>query len=207
MTRPLLGLIGAIGAGKSTAARLLADLGGAIVDCDALGHRALTEVPVIRQLTDHWGSAILNNARGVDRRSVGRIVFADPGERRFLESVVFPVIRQLANAQLQSAEENLATRFHVLDAAVLLEAGWHDACDKILYIDAAYDLRLGRLESRSGWGSEELSAREVAQWPAARKRELADAVVVNDGSVEELSAGLAFIVTGWGWLAELPQDA
>ena len=207
MTKPVLGLIGAIGAGKSTAARSLAALGGAVVDCDELGHRALREAGIVRQLTGRWGTAILNGENVIDRRAVASIVFADPGERTYLESAVFPEIRKLAVAELAVAEENPTTRFHVLDAAVLLEAGWHDACSKIVYIDATTDLRLTRLRARSGWDRDQVRAREAAQWPAERKRALADAVVTNDGPPAELTTTLARLLAGWGWLPEPSQGA
>ena len=207
MSKPVLGLIGAIGAGKSTAARSLAALGGAVVDCDELGHRALRGAGVVRQLTGRWGTAILNRENAVDRRAVAGIVFADPGERAYLESVVFPEIRALAVARMAAAEGDRATAFHVLDAAVLLEAGWHDACNKILYVDAANNLRLARLLARSGWTAAEVRAREAAQWPAERKRARADAVVTNDGTPAELSTTLARLLAGWGWLPEPSQGA
>lgn len=207
MTKPVLGLIGAIGAGKSTAARLLGTLGGAAIDCDALGHEALRDARVIRLLTERLGSVILNADTGVDRRAVARIVFSDAREREFLESVTFPVIRELAVVRLAQVERDDAARFAVLDAAVLLEAGWRDACDKILYLGAANATRRARLAARSGWGADELQAREAAQWPAARKIAVADVVVVNDGSPDELAAKLASILTEWGWLPEPSQGA
>lgn len=202
MSKPVLGLIGAIGAGKSTATRLLRGLGGAVVDCDALGHQALELPEVNCQLTERWGSAILNSENRVDRRMVAQKVFADLREREFLEAVVFPVIRTMATGQLQAAEQNAASHFAVLDAALLLEAGWHDACNRVLYIDAPYRLRLDRLQSRSGWSAADLEARESAQWPSERKQALSDALVVNDGSLAELGAALTETLTGWGWLPE-----
>ena len=206
MTKPVLGLIGAIGAGKSTAARLLTEMGGSAIDCDALGHEALRDAEVIRLLTARWGSAILNGDNGVNRRAVAKIVFSDAAEREFLESVTFPVIRELVVVQLAEIERSMA-RFAILDAAVLLEAGWHDACDKILYLDAANNLRLVRLQARSSWGEAELHAREAAQWPAARKQALADAVILNDGRPDELAKKLAMLLTEWGWLPEPSQGA
>ena len=206
MSKPALGLVGAIGAGKSTAARALAELGGEAIDCDALGHEALRDAGVIRLLTSRWGAVILNAANGIDRRAVAKIVFSDAAEREFLESVTFPVIRRLAEVRVAGVEPS-AARFAVLDAAVLLEAGWRDACDKLLYLDAADGVRLARLRARSGWGEAELRAREAAQWPAGRKKAAADAVIVNDGSPGDLAAKLAAVLTEWGWLPEHSQGA
>jgi dephospho-CoA kinase len=76
--------------------------------------------------------------------------------------------------------------FVVLDAAVLLEAGWGDLVDALVYVDAPRDVRLARVAARAGWTAAELDAREAAQWPAAEKKRRADAVLVNDGEPDEL---------------------
>jgi len=194
---PTLGLIGAIGAGKTTAARLLAALGGHVIDCDKLGHDAL-EVPTVKeQLVARWGNGILMDDGRANRRAIGEVVFQKPTERQALEAIVFPVIGALAQQRLDAAPA--ATRFCVLDAAVLLEAGWRTKCDKILYIDAPRPLRLERLNQRSGWNESELSAREAAQWPIAKKQAAADALIVNDGPTEALYDQLNHVLISWNW--------
>ena len=196
-TPPTLGLIGAIGGGKSTAARCLVELGGNVIDCDKLGHEAL-EVPVVKeQLVARWGKKILLDDGRANRRAIGEVVFHNPAEREALEAVVFPVIGGLAQARLDAAPEG--TRFHVLDAAVLLEAGWGNRCDRILYIDASRLLRIQRLLARSGWDASELSAREAAQWSAERKLALSHAVIVNDGSAHDLRDRLIHVLNSWNW--------
>ena len=110
---------------------------------------------------------------------------------------MFPVIGQLAQERMNQAP--VGTRFVVLDAAVLLEAGWGSKCDKILYIDAPLFLRLERLKIRSGWNESELAAREASQWPAERKKASAQAVIVNDGSLTELRDQLIHVLNSWNW--------
>jgi len=198
-TKPVLGLIGGIGAGKSAAAAGLAALGAGVIDCDKLGHAVLETPPVVRQLTARWGGEILRSDGGIDRRAVAGIVFADPAERLALEAILFPAIGARAAEAVVAARSDPAVRFAVLDAAVLLEAGWHDACTRIVYIDAPRDVRLHRLHARGGWTDADLTAREAAQWPAGRKKAAADAVVENVGSIADLYARLGSLVTGWGW--------
>ncbi len=194
---PTLGLIGAIGAGKSTAAQCLSELGGNIIDCDKLGHEAL-EVPLVKEhLVARWGKNILMDDGRANRRAIGEVVFNNPAEREALEAIVFPVIGRLTQARLDAAPAS--TLFYVLDAAVLLEAGWGNRCDKILYIDAPRTLRIQRLLARSGWDANELSAREAAQWPSERKLRLSDAVIVNDGSPQDLRDRLIHVLNSWNW--------
>jgi dephospho-CoA kinase len=196
--KPVIGVIGGIGAGKSTVAAALARRGGAVIDADQLGHRAL-ETPGVRDwLLGRWGPRVLKPDGSPDRRAVGRIVFADPAERRSLEEQVFPVIRRLAEERIAAAQTDPAARFVVLDAAVLLEAGWTDVCDKLVYIDAPREVRLARLAARSRWSADEVAAREAAQLPAAEKRRRADAVIVNDGPAEKVDAQIDTLLAGWG---------
>jgi dephospho-CoA kinase len=195
--KPVFGLIGGIGAGKSTAAGYLAARGGGVIDCDKLGHVALEQPEVKGELRAQWGEAVFNPDGSVNRRAVAGVVFGTPAEREWLESVVFPVIGRLADERLRAADADPAVRFSVLDAAVLLEAGWKDRCDKVLYIDAPRDIRLKRLTARSGWVSQELTNRETAQWPGEVKKRHADAVVVNDGTREQLQERIDHVLTDW----------
>lgn len=198
MTRKsVFGLIGGIGAGKSTAAGCLAARGGFVIDCDKLGHLALEQPDVKQKLRERWGGAVFNPDDSVNRRAVAGVVFGTPAEREWLESVVFPEIGRLADAQIRAADADPTVRFSVLDAAVLLEAGWKDHCDKVLYIDAPRELRLKRLLARSGWVSQELTNRESAQWPAEVKKQHADAVVMNDGTREQLQQRINHVLSDW----------
>lgn len=195
--KPVLGLIGGIGAGKSTASAHLAARGGSVIDCDKLGHVAL-ELPEVKgELRARWGEGVFNPDGTVTRRAVAGVVFGTPAEREWLEGVVFPQIGRLADERIRAADADPAVRFSVLDAAVLLEAGWKDRCDKVLYIDAPRELRLKRLAARSGWVSQELTNREAAQWPAEVKKRHADAVVLNDGTREQLQERIDHVLSDW----------
>ena len=199
---PVLGLIGTIGAGKSTATAAFAERGGRSVDCDRLGHEALELPEVIEQLLTRWGTRILHADGTANRKAIGGIVFADPTERTFLESVVFPAIGILARREMATAAEDPAVRFIVLDAATLLEANWGDFCDRIVYVDAAVALRRERVKTRIGWTEVELARREGAQLPAEVKKARADAVIRNDGSVGDLQTAVDRVLKEWGWIDE-----
>lgn len=202
MTRkPVLGLIGGIGAGKTAAAGCLAARGGAVIDCDKLGHAAIERPEVKDALRERWGDGVFNPDGSVSRRAVAGIVFGIPGERAWLEGVVFPVIGRMSDERIRQADADPAARFSVLDAAVLLEAGWRDRCDKVLYIDAPRELRLKRLLARSGWVSQELTSREAAQWPAEKRKAAADAVVVNDAGLDVLQQRIDHVLDDWGWIS------
>ena len=204
--KPVLGLIGAIGAGKSTAAAVLARLGGRVIDCDQIGHRVLDTPKVHAELVTRWGDSVVTPTGAINRRAVGEIVFGNPVERAALEAIVFPAIRLQAEAEMAAAASDPAIWFTVLDAAVLLEAGWHDACSQIIYLDAPHPVRAARVLARSGWTQAELDRREAAQWPAETKRRYADAVVTNTGTAAALHTELARLIAGWGWGPPRPPE-
>ena len=195
--KPVIGLIGAIGAGKSTVAALMRSLGGFVVDADTIGHEVLDEPAVRDQLVGRWGSSILREDGSVNRRAVGAIVFADPAERKVLEAAVFPRIHEREAEQFAIADSDPAARFIVLDAAVLVEAGRGEVCKKLVFVDAPREDRLERLAARSGWTADELARREAAQLPLAEKRRLADATLDNDGDAAELRDAVVVLLRRW----------
>ncbi|MBM3981262.1 MAG: dephospho-CoA kinase [Planctomycetes bacterium] len=195
--KPVVGLIGAIGAGKSTAAKCLAARGAHVVDADALGHEALRQPDIIARLAAMWGDRVRKPDGALDRKEIGRIVFADPEQRNALEAVVFPYITGRARAEIAAAQANPAVALVVLDAAVLLEAGWGHMADRIVYIDAARAARVARLAARSGWTENELAAREAAQLPAEDKKARADAILTNDAGPEALQEQIDALLARW----------
>jgi dephospho-CoA kinase len=197
--KPVVGLIGAIGAGKSTAARCFATRGGFVIDADALGHEALRQPEVVAALVARWGEGVRKPDGSLDRRAIGRIVFANPVERSALEMLVFPYIGKRSVEEIARGVADPNTRFVVLDAAVLLEAGWNNNVDRIVYIDAPRELRLARLAARSGWTDADLTAREAAQWPVEEKIRRSDVVLINDATPDELQKHVDSLLREWKW--------
>ena len=195
--KPVIGLIGAIGAGKSAVAAALARRGGVVVDADKLGHEVLELPEVKHELVARWGAGVLKDDGTVNRRAIGGIVFQDLKDRHALEAILFPAIRKRAEDAITKLQADDRARFIVLDAAVMLEAGWHDACSKILFIDAPRELRIQRLATRSGWTEPELALRESAQLPLDVKRARADVVIMNAGSLEELQNHVDRVLKSW----------
>lgn len=201
--KPVIGLIGAIGAGKSTAAQAFANRGARVIDADALGHDALRQPEIAAQLIQRWGKKIQKSDGSLDRRAIAQIVFADPQERKALETIVFPYITTQVQQQIAAAQMNPRVAMIVLDAAVLLEAGWQQAVDRLVFVDAPRPLRLARLAARSGWSDSDLAAREAAQWPIERKKAQADAIIMNDTSLQELQAQIDELLKEWKFVPSL----
>jgi dephospho-CoA kinase len=197
MTKPVIGLVGGMGSGKSLVASLLEERGAKVISGDRLGHEALGRPDVKERLTERWGREILDERGEISRRRVAGIVFADPTERHFLEKVVFPWIERRLTAEIAKAKEDPGTPWIVLDAAIMLESGWNKACDRLVFVDSLPEIRLQRLALDRGWSAEEVQARESAQMPLEEKKRRADFVIDNSGSMEELARQVDDLLGQW----------
>jgi dephospho-CoA kinase len=185
MSKPVIGLVGGIGAGKSRVAAALACRGGRIVSGDEAGHEALRQSELKQRIAARW-PGVIDAADEVDRRKLGAIVFADEAERLALEQIVRPWIGERLRAEIEAARLDPAVAFVVLDAAVMLEAGWTDVCDLLVYVNVPRDVRLKRITEQRGWSAEEVARREAAQMSVEQKAAAALVTIDNAGPPEAL---------------------
>ncbi len=186
---PVLGLLGGVASGKSFVAGLLAQHGAAVLDADRAGHQVLTEQDIKEQLHARWGDRVFTPAGEVDRKAVGEIVFSDQGELEFLEAVTHPRIGCLLQEQIEHHFRQGAPAA-VLDAPVMLKAGWDAMCDAIWFVDSPRPTRLKRALAR-GWTEAQFDAREAAQEPLDEKLRKSDVIIDNAGSSEATAALVA----------------
>ena len=197
-TKPVIGLVGGIGAGKSTVAAALVKHGGRVVAADPLGHEALEQPDIRARVIEVWGERDILTPQGkIDRKRLGRIVFPSPVERSRLEHLVHPYIEQRLREEIANAQADPNVKFVVLDAAIMLEAGWDGVCDKLIFVDAPHVVRLDRVQSQRGWTEQELANREAVQMPSKKKKERADAVIDNGGTPDATIAQVEQLVKGW----------
>jgi dephospho-CoA kinase len=194
--KPILGIVGSIGSGKSLVAAQLAGRGGWLIDGDALGHQALRQPEIKNQVIARFGPGVVDPQGEISRRALAAKVFVDAGQRRALEAIVFPFIKEGIAREIERGQRDAGARFIVLDAAVMLEAGWSGACDKLIFVDAPRELRLARLKQR-GWDERQLASREAAQMPLEEKKRRADAVIDNGGTREEAARKVDALLAQW----------
>jgi len=187
----VVGLVGGIGAGKSVAAAILAEMGCCVVDSDKIGHDVLRRPEVVAQLRAWWGESVLGGDGLPDRKKLAAIVFADPAERRRLESLTHPLIDAGRRDIIRAGIENPAIRAFILDSPLLFESRLDRLCSSIVFIDADESQRLKRVQQTRGWTAEELARREASQLPLSEKRSRSQFVIRNDGSPGELQRRLA----------------
>ncbi|MCP9899595.1 dephospho-CoA kinase [Cyanobium sp. Cruz CV13-4-11] len=198
MSRPAqrrIGLTGGIATGKSTVGALLAARGLLVLDADQFAREALAPgQPATEAVLARYGGAVAGEPEGsLDRAALGRIVFANEEERRWLEALVHPLVRQRFERELAALADAPTV---VLMVPLLFEAELEALCSEVWLVDCEEDQQLQRLMVRDGLGEEEARGRLAAQWPLARKRGLADVVIDNRGSAAQLSERLWERVSG-----------
>ena len=188
----IIGIVGGIASGKSFYSDLLEKQGAAVFKADLAGHEVLNERTIRQKIRQRWGDAIILPDGSVDRSQLAGIVFQrdedSAMERLYLESLLFPAIKQRFENFLDESE-TAGFYYIVLDAALLLEAGWDKLCDVIIFVDTPDDVRLKRAIDR-GWTPEEFADREATQFSMKKKRKKADVVLKGDLSPEESEAAL-----------------
>jgi dephospho-CoA kinase len=192
-----IGLIGGVASGKSEVAHLFVSHGATILDADRVGHEVLREPEVVAQLAERWGSSILDAQGQIIRSAVAAIVFAPQGEvdQQFLNQVTHPRIAAKLSEQLALLRAQHCPAA-ILDAALLLEAGWDYLCDDVVFVDAPSELRQVRARTR-GWDDAEIARREQRQLPLVEKRRRATIVLDNGGSREDLATHVVELWHKW----------
>ena len=178
-----IGLTGGIGSGKSTVSRLLAERGAVIVDADVIAREVVE--PGTRGLAavvDAFGPAVLAADGSLDRPALAAVVFGDPDARRRLDAIVHPLVRARAT-ELAAAAPPGAVLVH--DVPLLVETGQAGTYDLVLVVEADPGTRVARLEER-GLTAEDARARMGAQATDDQRRAVADVVIDNSGTRDEL---------------------
>ncbi len=198
----IVGLLGGIGSGKSEVARAFADRGALVINADALGHEALQQADIREAIVRRWGVEVLDEQKRIDRRVLAQIVFQQQDARRELEALTHPYIRRRTEEQIAQARAEQRCLV-IVDAAVLLEAGWDQVCDRLVFVDATPEIRRQRVMETRGWSEQDWLAREQAQLPLTQKHARADHVLDNSSTIEHLSRQVDDLLHCWGLVPAL----
>ena len=186
----IIGLTGGIASGKSLVTEQLVKRGATVIDADKVGHAAyLKGSETFDAVVAEFGEEIVGADGEIDRKALGGKVFGDPAARRRLEGIVWPAMRTMMEAQLETlrAEDSGIV---VIEAAVLIEADWLPIVDEVWVVSASPAVARKRLSERNGLNEEQAEARLQAQLTNDARRSYADVVIENDGTLEELTAAV-----------------
>jgi dephospho-CoA kinase len=184
----VIGLTGGIGSGKSTVGAMLKELGAAFIDADKVGHRLLREDNDIKwAIVSTFSEGILDASQAIDRRILARIVFCDPAALKTLNAITHPAISQAVSEEVAEFRSQ-GFRVAVVEAALLVEAGWTKQADVIWLTVAPPDVVLSRLVGKMGYSDAEARSRIDCQTSNEERRRHAAAVIETDISLDELRA-------------------
>jgi dephospho-CoA kinase len=182
MSQYLIGLTGNIATGKSTVAKMLAELGATVIDADALVHELQRPgAPVYNAMVAAFGPGILDRAGEIDRKALGSIVFADPEKLRALESIVHPAVLIESVRRIMEAP----TEIVVYEAIKLIEAGRAEMCDALWVVTARSDVQLQRLMRDRQLSEAEARQRIAAQPPPGEKIKHATTIIDNSAALAD----------------------
>lgn len=183
----VIGLTGGIGSGKSTVSDMLRSKGAAVVHADLVGHEVYRPgTAAWKEIVAAFGQDVLNAEREIDRRKLAAIVFANPEARRRLNAITHPPMRRLMAERLDELRRQ-GVRVAVLEAALLIEAGWADLTDEVWLTLAPPAVAAQRLMERNGLSREEAEARIASQLSNEERLEHADVVINTDCSLAEVA--------------------
>ena len=177
--KPIIGLAGGIGSGKSFIAGLFGELGCGVIDSDAQVRQVYQDPAVLATIRGWWGDSVIDSSGKADRRAIATKVFNNPAERQRLESLIHPRVDVLRQDRMKEFAIDPKIVAFVWDTPLLFEAGLNSRCDAVIFIESPFDQRLRRVTESRGWDQSELQRREKLQWPLDRKREISDDVLQN----------------------------
>lgn len=187
----IVGVTGGIASGKSTVARAFAALGVPWVDADDVAREVVEPgEPALREIAERYGERVLQADGRLNRRALREIVFADERERRWLESVTHPRIRQRIIGQLERMQAEGAP-YVLLVSPLLFESGQSELADRCLVIDVPESLQIARTAARDDVDEAQARAIVAAQMPRSERLARADEVIDNAGSEDELAVQVA----------------
>jgi dephospho-CoA kinase len=183
----VVGLTGGIGSGKSTVAQLFADRGARVIDADRIGHEVYRPgTPGWEQVVAAFGREVVAADGAIDRAVLGRKVFADPEARRTLNGIVHPLIGAEIVRQLEAARAASDKTPVVIEAALLLDAGWRPLVDLVVVVVTPRARVIERIQRQRGLATADIEQRMAAQIGDEQRRRLADIVIENGGDLVDL---------------------
>ncbi|MEH7439813.1 dephospho-CoA kinase [Neobacillus drentensis] len=194
----VIGLTGGIASGKSTVSTMFKEMNIPVVDADVEARLAVMKGEAAYfQIIDTFGKDILLEDGEIDRQELGSIIFHQEEKRKLLNEIVHPEVRKRMTGQVEEAQQN-GEEVIVLDIPLLFESKLTYMVEKTILVYVDYDIQLERLMKRNSLSIDDAKARIQSQMPLNEKMKLADAVINNNGSIEETKKQLINVLTQFG---------
>lgn len=182
----VIGLTGGIASGKSVVSQMLAERGALIIDADKVGHEAYRRGSgCYDRVVAAFGPDVVGDDGEIDRKALGAKVFGNPEQRKKLEGIVWPWMRETMEARFAEIRTK-ATAVVVLEAAVLIEADWVPLTDQVWVVTVTPEIARKRIIERNGLTPQQADARIAAQVTNAERVAKAQVIIENDGTLDAL---------------------
>lgn len=193
----IIGLTGSIASGKSTISAMLKEKGYPIIDADLVA-RLVVEPGTsnLREIERTFGNEVMNEDGTLNRDALGKLIFDDPAKRKQLNDLMHPAIRSEMLRQRDELFES-GHKTLIMDIPLLFESRLQHFVDKILVVSVTEEMQLQRLMSRNSLSTEEATSRIQSQLPISEKEKGADAVIYNNGTIEQSKEQLERILVEW----------
>lgn len=176
----VIGITGGIASGKSTVAKMLRSLGASVINADNICHQLINTEEIKNKISKKWGNNIQDKDGKINRRTLGKIVFADKGKLLALNKIIHPKVIKRIKSQIAELTVKDKANVIVLDAALLVESNLTNLCDILLYVDAKKHICKKRAQKSRKWPLHETTKREKFQYSMREKREMADITINNN---------------------------
>jgi dephospho-CoA kinase len=189
--KPLIGILGGIAAGKSTAAAEFAKLGCKVVDADRIAHDLLGKKRIKEEITAAFGPGIIDRAGRIDRAALAVEAFSSPEKYALLNGILHPPVLTRIERLIGRYNRLRPVKAIVLDVPLLAEKGLAERCDRLVFVDCRPQLRLERAKNADFPGKNQIRARENFQISLDRKKAVADNVIDNNSDLSALARQVA----------------
>jgi dephospho-CoA kinase len=184
--KPIIGILGGIGSGKSTVAAEFAKLGCKVIDADKIAHELLEEKKVKEEVVASFGQQVLDSSGNIDRKKLAYIVFSNSEKYSLLNGIVHPLILEQAEQLIEQYHRQNQVNAIVLDMPLLLEVGWDKRCDRLIFVDCDVQKRGSRVKKMRFFNKNHIKTRENFQISLDTKAGISDNTIDNNSDFSAL---------------------
>ena len=185
--KPIIGILGGIGSGKSTVAGEFAKLDCAVIDADKIAHELLDRKDIKEKVVGLFGQAVLDSSKKVDSSKLADIVFTDADKLASLNKIIHPFVLERAEELIEKYNGQSEVKAIVLDMPLLAEVGWAERCDKLIFVDCKRQLRVDRAKKLCFFDENKLKIRENFQISLDNKVIISDNTIDNNSGFSALA--------------------
>ena len=184
--KPIIGILGGIASGKSTVAAEFAKLGCKVIDADKIVYDLLQKTVVREKIIGLFGPGTLNPAGHIDHQKLAEVVFADSKKLSLLNNIIHPLVLEQTEELIKQYQKQIRIKAIILDMPLLVEIGWADRCDRLIFINCNQKLRIDRAKKMKGLDENKIKIRENFQISLDNKASIADNSIDNNSDFQAL---------------------